>query len=384
MLTATQMQSFATVNGSEIYLADKPFYFAGTNAYYLFYADPSDIQAVFKAASKLKSPVIRTWLYADGRKAAYNSQGNDVWFQDVQDGKVIYNDDQSTGLGRFDLVLDMAKQWGVKLMVTLSNNWDNFGGTDFYIDKLAEEKTHGAFYTSSAVKKAYKAWISHVLNRVNMYNGRVYKDDPTIFAVELMNEPRCSGSSKFPSGVCNPGIITSWVAEMAAHVKSIDNKHLLGVGDEGFWNGQVSYPGITYGMNGEYGIDFEANAKLKDIDIIGIHAYMNQWGTPNEPLLTQNTVQWVKDHGILANKINKPLYVGEYGMDDKSKRLQYFSAIQAAMEQSTACTFSWALVDTLYGQRYQDDPVSYNIFPDDPNINRLIVDHAQRMWNKNQ
>jgi len=34
-------------------------------------------------------------------------------------------------------------------------------------------------------------WLQAVLTRKNTINGILYKDDPTIFAWELMNEPRC-------------------------------------------------------------------------------------------------------------------------------------------------------------------------------------------------
>ena len=36
--------------------------------------------------------------------------------------------------------------------------------------------------------QAYKNYIETVLNRVNTYNGRVYKSDPAVFSWELANE----------------------------------------------------------------------------------------------------------------------------------------------------------------------------------------------------
>ncbi len=50
-------------------------------------------------------------------------------------------------------------------------------------------------------------------------NGRTYKSDPTIMAWDLMNEPRCTGCA---------AAVQTWIATMAAFLKSIDTNHMVG------------------------------------------------------------------------------------------------------------------------------------------------------------
>ncbi len=45
------------------------------------------------------------------------------------------------------------------------------------------------FYTDSRVKQAYKNYVYMLLTRTNSYTGVQYKNDPTIFSVELMVWP---------------------------------------------------------------------------------------------------------------------------------------------------------------------------------------------------
>jgi mannan endo-1,4-beta-mannosidase len=51
--------------------------------------------------------------------------------------------------------------------------------------------TKDGFWTSAAARKLYDAHISHVVNRVNVFTGKPYKDDPTIMAFDIFNEMRC-------------------------------------------------------------------------------------------------------------------------------------------------------------------------------------------------
>ena len=46
-----------------------------------------------------------------------------------------------------------------------------------------------AYFTDPRTKQDYKLWVSHVLERQNSRTGLRYRDDPTIMAWELMNEP---------------------------------------------------------------------------------------------------------------------------------------------------------------------------------------------------
>lgn len=47
------------------------------------------------------------------------------------------------------------------------------------------------FYSNAVVKGYYKNHVRKLLNRINTITRVEYKDDSTIIAWELMNEPRC-------------------------------------------------------------------------------------------------------------------------------------------------------------------------------------------------
>jgi len=156
-------------------------------------------------------------------------------------------------LQRLDKVVATAKKYGIKLVLTLTNNWnpereepstsfkrweekkvilpraylsndygtrrtltpfivtptliDRYyvGGIDLYDRTFVSNPTHDDFYTNPAIINAFKNYISHVVQR--------YIDDPTILGWELANDPRCW--STFPaSSTCNTTTITNWVAEI--------------------------------------------------------------------------------------------------------------------------------------------------------------------------
>ena len=64
---------------------------------------------------------------------------------------------------------------------------------------------------------------------------------------------------------------------MASFVKSIDNKHLLEIGMEGFYGDSVPERKQANPNNIQVGTDFISNHLVKDIDFATIHAYPDIW-----------------------------------------------------------------------------------------------------------
>ncbi|KAG2223557.1 hypothetical protein INT45_001639 [Circinella minor] len=338
------------------------FYFSGTNAYYLMTQTQENVQQILKQSASLNLPVIRTWLFNTGR--------TDIYFQKCTDGALEMNDDDKTGLGRIDYVIQQAQENNVKLIFALTNNWPDFGGMDD-ITKCVGGTNHDDFYTNPDVIKAFKDYITHVLNRENKLTGIKYSEDPTIFGWELANEPRCEGSNLPSSDNCSPDITTAWVDEISSHIKSIDSNHLVGVGDEGFFN----IPGeADYEYNGGPGMDFDATLALSSIDFGTFHMYTDHWSKDNDKW----PKKWIADHAASQKSAGKPVLFEEYGYSKPSERTTLYPAWHAIIEDENIAADAFWQIAVPCSQLDE-----YAICVDDENIDTLVTTHASNMLAKN-
>lgn len=62
-----------------------------------------------------------------------------------------------------------------------------------YSEKMKEYEVarHALFFSDRDSKQLYKRFVKTIIQRRNVINGRIYRDDPTIMAWSLINEPRC-------------------------------------------------------------------------------------------------------------------------------------------------------------------------------------------------
>ena len=298
---------------SAVFVLDgAPLCFAGSNNYYLTWKSKEMIESVLKNSQKMGLKVMRQWGHLDigsldGSVPNVDGTGDKegVYFQywDTKTNQPAYNDGPD-GLERLDYLIAEAKKYDIRLVLTLVNNWKEFGGMDQYVVWFGKQR-HVDFYTDERIKQAYKDYANHLLNRVNSLTGVAYKDDPTIFAWELANEPRIRNYTRFDSGRegWDGETISKWAREMSAYLRSVDEKHLIVVGDEGFFSsGSESF------YNGDDGVDHEALLALPDIDYGTFHLYPDHWGTG-----LRWADGWIEDHIVAARKAGKPTVLEEYG-----------------------------------------------------------------------
>ncbi|XP_058187015.1 mannan endo-1,4-beta-mannosidase 4-like [Rhododendron vialii] len=315
-------QGFAKTSGTHFVMNGRRLYLNGFNAYWLMNmaVDPSTrgkVTTTFQQASKEGMNVARAWAFSDG---GYGS---------LQSSPGSYNEDVFKGL---DFVVAEARKYGIYLILTLVNNWDDYGGKKQYVQWARDRgqsslNNNDDFYTNPVVKGYFKNHVKTVLTRVNSISGVAYKDDPTIFAWELMNEPRCqSDLSGKP--------LQDWITEMAAYVKSVDKNHLLEIGLEGFYGDSMPEK-KQFNPGYQVGTDFISNNRIPGIDFTTIHLYPDQWVPGSDEEARAAFVEkWIQAH-IQDSKsvIQKPILLSEFGKSSKSAgysvamRDNYFQSI---------------------------------------------------------
>ncbi len=176
-------------------VGDKPFYFIGA-----FVRDE-----IFRTTS------------ADMLISTAKMSGLNVLF-------LVLNSSQNPGdeswLRQLDVFLDRASAHGVYVIFSMmegygisqdnTNPFHNPGGV------------YGLIYDQN-LRSTFKDLITRVVTRKNTVNGRLYRDDPTIMAWDVITEPVPPGNQPIiPAEDFN-----LWLQEMTKHIRSLDPNHLV-------------------------------------------------------------------------------------------------------------------------------------------------------------
>jgi mannan endo-1,4-beta-mannosidase len=333
-------ENFVRRDGTKLFEGDREYKIAGSNVYYLGYLEEPTLTAVLDLAASIHSNVIRLWAYCE------RTENHNVYFQEWSSarGLPVVNGGPD-GLERLDRAIAAAAHRGMRVILTLTNNWKDFGGMPQYL-KWFELSSHDQFYRDGRCRAAYWLWVEQLLGRHNPFTGRAYKDEPAILAWELANEPRC------PDVKDGEQLLISWIWEMATLIREKAPNHLIAVGDEGFFSRKSA--GKNELFNGSRGANFEAILGVGPIDFGTYHLY-GDWA--KETPLIEFGRMWIREHNEAAARANKPVLLEEYGALASPDRPQVYEAWLREVENAKVLgSLLWMLgLPKGPGQQYQPD-----------------------------
>jgi mannan endo-1,4-beta-mannosidase len=347
-IAMTPDPGFIRANGNQFALNGQRFRVAGANNYYLGFESDAMVLSVFELAAGMGLNTLRTWAFLDcgiaapGTMPASAQDGAYFQWQNSTTGKPEVNDG-ANGLQRLDRTIFLAEQHGIHLILPLVNHWDDFGGVNQYL-RWFGLTGRDEFYRHPEVKNAYRNYIEHLLLRVNTRTGRQYRDEPAILSWELANEPRCG----------NPDTLLEWADEMSSFVRGLDANHLIGVGDEGFFNHSFAFGRKLY--NGSFGVDCERLLEIPAIDFGTSHLYPD-YASGEAP--AEFGARWIREHIEAAERVNKPMLIEEFGYRQEAGGIARDAVFRTWLRQISdnqgAGALLWMIAgDTSNGQRYPD------------------------------
>lgn len=305
--------AFVTARNGNFEINGNVFRFSGTNAYYLPNYQKINslvVDNAFDIFEETGINVVRMWAFYDGYDCGYSQYDSSE--NVIQTAPGEYSE---SALRDLDRVIAKGKERGIRFILPFVNYWDELGGICQY-NTWAGASNPGRnmefFLSNSDTQKWYRDYIKMLLNRVNTVTGVAYKDEPAIFAWQIMNEGRNSGA--------DPRILRDWYREIAQLIKSIAPNHMVSTGEEGFDEGtpseySVSQYSNTYVLRANEGTSYIMNTSIPEIDFGSAHWYPQDFGFGNNADSNVLNAQraWLSDHQRIAADLGKPFILGEWG-----------------------------------------------------------------------
>lgn len=340
--------NFVKVEDGRFFTGGKPYYFIGTNYWYGTYLGleknkKRGIERLRKELDFLKKNGVTNLRIIAGAEGSGLINGVTRVGPPLQPVQGKFNTEVLDGL---DLILAEMGKRDMKAIVFFSNNWEWSGGFQQYLiwnNKVPKDQETrkltwdeqrdivSKFYSCTACKAAYNEQMSLILNRTNKITKKKYTDDPAIMAWELANEPR-------PMRPAANDDYKKWIADVSAMIKKKDKNHLVTLGHEG----RIG----TEDMN-----LFEEIHRDKNVDYLTIHIWAKNWGwfegekvKEGFPNVVAKMTDYLNEHLKIAEKLNKPLVVEEFGLprdehsfdinSTTSLRDEYYAKIFARVAES--------------------------------------------------
>jgi len=317
---APSAQAFVRREGTALRIGESRYHFAGANIWYGAYLGAD---APFGNRARLRRELDRLQaLGIDNLRVLASSELSPLKNSITPAFRTETSDYNETLLGGLDFLLaEMAKR-DMRAVLYLTNFWEWSGGMMTYLYWTnggryinMNDPAHpwpefpdfnAAFYNSTNAIGLYHDYIRAVVGRTNRATGRPYRDDPTIMAWQLANEPRPGGSDAV--GKPNLPSYYAWIRSSAGLIKSLDANHLVCTGSEGLKGCLESAACVMAAHEGP------------EIDYVTAHIWPLNWSWVDTADLAGTwdagavkVQEYVAQHIRIASDLGKPLVFEEFG-----------------------------------------------------------------------
>lgn len=315
---ANAQKFFITVKNQQFVVNNQPYYFIGANYWYggllpLEKDKGKGIERLRKELDFLKAHGVINLRVLGGSEGAGIINGVTRVGPPIQPEEGVFDPDFLKGMDVFLNELDKRKMTAV---IYLSNNWNWSGGFLQYLrwnheipDSVFLKDISWTllgdytckFYDCEKCITDYRNQVKYIVSRVNASTHKKYSEEPAIMAWEIANEPR----PMCPSAVNS---YKTFISNTAAYIKALDPNHLVTTGTEGYQS--------TQGMPLYQEINNDHN-----IDYLTIHIWPKNWSWLNVKNIPGSidsvivkTVTYINQHKAVAEELNKPLVIEEFGL----------------------------------------------------------------------
>jgi mannan endo-1,4-beta-mannosidase len=367
-ISAEPSSNFIGREETHFILDGKPYFVAGINNHYLTFGSPIEVTRVLDDAVAMGANVVRTFVQPiigslDGttkptiwnwRSNADSSDlgvhGTYMFYWDMQRAAMATNDG-ATGLQRLDFLVSEARKRNLHLIIAFVDYWQYTGGAQ----QMAawRDGRDGFFFQDQRTRADYKQLVRSIIERTNPLTGTTYKNEPAIFAWELINE----GDIVKPAS-----LVQNWVAEMSTYVKILDSRHLVA---SGLANVSSRIPDI----------------KIPTIDFAVWHGYPKYYD-----LTVDSFDRLIREFCAIGAANDKPVLLEEFGYarsnpDQTGAYSKWMSTIRD--DPNCAGWVVWRLVSLQDSGRYPiDDFDQFDIRNDGSPIWQAMRDGTKEMMQK--
>jgi mannan endo-1,4-beta-mannosidase len=268
------------------------------------------------------------------------------------------------GLVALDRVLAAAAEHGVRLILVLTNNWEDFGGAPELVKLIAPDEAlpKNAFWSDARAIALQLAYQTALASRVNSQNQRSYRDDPTIFAWELANEARCERN--VTPAFCDDMTLARWAKRMSDGLREAGVQQLIA------WGGGSGRE--------DYGDDLRIIAAHAGVDILTLHMYGSSVVASAGQTRAESAIQWgtslLQERADEAASAGLPLLLEEVNWKPQQtsgreqERARVLGAWLRVAQELGVGTLPW-----MIGESGRTDYDGYLITPEDEETTQVIA-----------